>query len=192
MKKTTVALCCGFFMDMYFLALVAPESINRDVLKWKQYFRDRFGCVAALRSPAHITLIPPFRMDKGSEGHLTEQMNEFSLLRGSFEIRLQNFSCFKPRVIFIGVEENETLQELAASFRQFLCLPGTDPVGKEDRPFHPHVTLATRDIRKKAFYEAWEMFSPKKYRATWTVEGISVLKHNGRHWDVISTSAFKG
>ena len=66
MKKTTVALCCGcFFMNMYFIALVAPEEINTPILKWKTWFRDNFGCTVALKSPAHITLIPPFRMQIG-------------------------------------------------------------------------------------------------------------------------------
>jgi 2'-5' RNA ligase len=49
-------------MKMYFVAILAPEKINADALKWKLYFREKFGCRAALHSPAHITLVPPFWM----------------------------------------------------------------------------------------------------------------------------------
>ncbi len=62
---------------------------------------------------------------------------------------------------------------------------------KEDRPFHPHLTIATRDLRKKAFYEAWEHFKKKEYAAEWITEGISLLRHNKKNWDVLFTSQFQ-
>ncbi len=57
-------------MNMYFVALVAPPDINADVLKWKNFFKEKFGCTVALKSPAHITLIPPFWMKEESEDDL--------------------------------------------------------------------------------------------------------------------------
>jgi hypothetical protein len=53
------------------------------------------------------------------------------------------------------------------------------------------MSLATRDLYKKAFYEAWEIFSVKKYEASWEVNGISLLRHNKKNWDVIFTSQFE-
>jgi len=51
--------------------------------------------------------------------------------------------------------------------------------------------LATRDLYKKAFQEAWEIFSKKKYEALWMVSGISLLRHNKKNWDVIFTSQYE-
>src|SRR5678815_1695710 len=88
---------------MYFIALVAPGGINRQVLKWKQFMQDHFGCSVALRSPAHITLIPPFWMDDALEKDLGATISGFSKQQTGFEIGLKDFSAFKPRVIYIDV-----------------------------------------------------------------------------------------
>ena len=82
------------------------------------------------------------------------------------------------------------LDGLYQSFADFIISQNKFPIKKDDRSFHPHVTLATRDLYKKAFQEAWEIFSKKKYEALWIVNGISLLRHNKKNWDVIFTSQF--
>lgn len=175
-------------MNMYFIALVAPVEIDQQVVKWKNYFRDRFQCIVALKSPAHITLTPPFWMKEELEADLVDSINEFSKTQGKFEIRLENFSAFKPRVIYVDVFKSHSLTELHHSLNDHLFNQNKFPIKIDDRPFHPHVTLATRDLYKKAFYEAWETFSSKQYKASWNVNGISLLRHNEKNWDVIFTS----
>ena len=177
-------------MNMYFIAIVAPEEINQQVLKWKNYFKDHFECTVALKSPAHITLLPPFWMKEEQENDLINSVREFSLTKNKFEITLKDFETFKPKVIFVDVVKNKMLNDLYQSFADFIISQNKFPIKKEDRPFHPHVTLATRDLYKKAFQEAWEVFSKKKYETLWIVSGISLLRHNKKNWDVIFTSQF--
>jgi len=176
---------------MYFIALVAPDEINGQVLKWKQFMKERFGCTVALRSPAHITLIPPFWMDEALEKNLENSILDFSLLQKGFEIDLKGFSAFKQGVIYVDVLQNDSLQILHSQLQKFLATSGRYPVKIEDRSYHPHVTIATRDLHKKAFYEAWGVFKEKKYEALWRVNDISFLKHNQKNWDVIFTSRFQ-
>jgi len=175
-------------MNMYFVALVAPEQIDRQVLKWKNFFKENYGCTVALKSPAHITVIPPFWMSEDLEYDLIHSITEFSINKNKFEIVLKDFAAFTPRVIYADVLKNEILAELHKSLNEFICNQNKFPVKKEERPFHPHVTLAARDLYKKAFHEAWEIFSRKKYEALWPVNGISLLRHNKKNWDVIFTS----
>lgn len=175
-------------MNMYFVALVAPEEINQQVLKWKNFFKEKYGCTVALKSPAHITLIPPFWMNEELEDELINSIRVFSIAKNKFEVALKDFAAFKPRVIYIDVLKNEILNKLHEAFVDFIDKQNKYPVKKEDRPFHPHVTLATRDLYKKAFNEAWEIFSLKKYEASWSVSGVSLLRHNKKNWDVIFTS----
>ena len=177
-------------MDMYFIAIVAPGEINQQVLKWKNYFKDHFECTVALKSPTHITLLPPFWMKEELENDLINSISEFSITKNKFEITLQNFAAFSPKVIFVDVVKNEILNGLYRSFADFIISQNKFPIKKEDRPFHPHVTLATRDLYKKAFQEAWDIFSKKKYEALWIVSGLSLLRHNKKNWDVIYTSQF--
>ena len=178
-------------MNMYFIALVAPGEINLRVLKWKNFFKEHYGCTAALNSPAHITLIPPFWMKEELEADLINSIKEFSSTKNKFEIIVRDFAGFKPRVIYADVVKNETLNKLYGSLANFIYTENKYPVKKDDRAFHPHVTLATRDLHKKAFYKAFEIFSTKKYEAPWFVTGISLLRHNKKNWDVIFTSQFE-
>ena len=175
-------------MNMYFIALVAPEEIDQQVLKWKNLFKERYECSVALKSPAHITIVPPFWMNEELENDLINSIHAFSITKTKFEITLQNFAAFQPKVIFVDVVKNKMLNDLYQSFVDFIISQDKFPIKKEDRPFHPHVTLATRDLYKKAFQEAWEIFSKKKYEALWIFNGISLLRHNKKNWDVISTS----
>lgn len=176
--------------NMYFIALVAPKEINEDVLKWKQLMKERFGCLVALRSPAHITLVPPFWMDPGLERKLEEAIDNFAREQTPFEISLHNFAAFKPRVIYVDVPSAKPLEILHNKLFRFLFDFNSFPLEKEERPFHPHVTLATRDLHKKSFHEAWEIFKEKSYEASWSVNNISLLRHNQKNWDVTFTSQF--
>jgi 2'-5' RNA ligase len=124
------------------------------------------------------------------ENDLINSIREFSISKPKFEITLQNFAAFSPKVIFVDVVKSEILNGLCRSFADFIINQNKFPIKKEDRPFHPHVTLATRDLYKKAFQEAWDIFSKKKYEALWIVSGLSLLRHNKKNWDVIYTSQF--
>jgi 2'-5' RNA ligase len=178
-------------VSMYFIAFVAPADINRQVLNWKQFMQEHFGCTVALRSPAHITLIPPFWMDEALEKDLEATISEFSKGQTGFKIDLKDFSAFKPKVIYVDVPKNEFLQTLHPQLQNFLAGSEKYPVKIEERSFHPHVTIAGRDLHKKDFYKAWEIFKEKKYKAAWNINGVSLLKHNQKNWDVIFTSQFQ-
>lgn len=173
---------------MYFIALVAPDDINKQVLKWKHWMKERYQCEVALRSPAHITLIPPFWMKPELENNLVNSMDQFSPGEKSFRIQLNNFSHFKPRVIFINVAENDELVNLKDNLFRFLLNTSMYPLKDDARPFPPHVTIATRDLHKRDFYEAWEHFKEKRYAAEWIVQCISLLKHNTKNWDIVASS----
>jgi len=175
---------------MYFIALVAPEEIHRQVLEWKNFMKEHYGCVVALRSPSHITLMAPFWLEESLEQTLKDTLTEFSEQKGPFPIQVKNFAAFKPRVIYVSVEPNQELQKLQADLQQSLINKGSFPIKGEDRPFHPHLSIATRDLYKKAFHEAWNIFQGKKYEANWQANGITLLRHNEKNWEVIFTSQF--
>ena len=149
-------------MNMYYVAILAPREIDQQVLKWKNYFKEHHGCTVALKSPAHITIVPPFWMKEDLENELIKFIDEFSTGQDKFEIKLKDFSAFKPKVIFIDVEKHETLINLHKDFNDFILQKNKFPIEKDDRPFHPHVTVATRDLHKKAFNEAWTIFFRKE------------------------------
>ena len=174
---------------MYFIAIEAPESINEQVLQWKHFMRDRFRCVVALKSPAHITLVSPFWMNVGLQPALENIITEFSANQTSFVVNLKNFDCFRPQVIFIHVERSEILDSLKSGYEKHLLTNGFS-IKRETRPFHPHITIANRDVQKKDFAEAWEHFSRKQYITSFIADGVSLLKHNGTIWEPVYKASF--
>ena len=151
---------------------------------------EHFNCFVALRSPAHITLVPPFWMNDDLENKLENSISQFSQRQSSFQIHLKNFAAFKPKVIYVDVLLTPPLQTLHDELQGYLIAGGLFPIKKDDRPFHPHVAVATRDLHKKAFYDAWERFKEEPYEASCRVKEISLLKHDQKKWDVIFTSQF--
>ena len=174
---------------MYFIAIKAPEAVDEQVLQWKHFMRDRFGCIVALKSPAHITLISPFWMKVDLQPMLEKTMTEFSTTQTSFPVNLKNFDCFSPRVIFVHVEPSEFLDSLKAGLENHILKNGFD-IKRETRAFHPHITIANRDLHKKDFAEAWEHFNKKRFTAAFIANGITLLKHNGLRWESVHTAGF--
>ncbi len=175
---------------MYYLALVAPDEIDRQLMIWKNRMKDIYQSVIALRSPAHITLIPPFWMDAGLEEEMKLAIDSFSKIQQAAEIKLDGFSCFKPSTIFVNVIQHDWLINIKTDLEEVLITQKLFPLKKDSRTFHPHITIASRDLHKKQFEEAFPYFENKKYSAKWKPEGISLLRHNKKNWDVIYTSQF--
>jgi len=62
----------------------------------------------------------------------------------------------------------------------------------KQRAYHPHVTLAFRDLRKTHFYAAWEEFKDQRFQAEFEVTSFQLLKHNGTQWEVFHDYHFPG
>ena len=178
-------------MYMYFIAIVLPPDLNEKVLKYKNLMLEKYNCKVGLKSPAHITLLPPFWLEEEKQEQLTVDINSLSNGVKPFIISTNNFSAFRPKTIFIATVPNEQLNQLKMAADEFFRHNSFYKIKVDTRPFHPHITIATRDLYKKSFHEIWPWFAEKKFEEEWTAGGISVLKHNKKNWDVIYTSQFK-
>lgn len=171
---------------LYFIGIVPSSPVFDEALQVKQYVSDKYRSRGALKSPPHITLQMPFRWGEEREEKLIGLLNEFatSCTVKPFELQLKNFGCFEPRVIFIAVEESESLLRLQQKLKRFCKtdLNLFDATNKE-HPYHPHLTVAFRDLKKVDFYKAWNEFKDKVFSGNFLVEEFVLLKHNGRVWE---------
>src|SRR5438128_1745384 len=133
-------------MQMYFVAVILPEHLNRRILIFKNYLRDKYGCRVALRSPAHITIIPPYWMDTALESSLVADIDIISSNLSPCIITTNNFDVFAPRTIFIATKPNEQLSKINEQVNRFFSEKTGYKMKPGTRPFHPHITVATRDI----------------------------------------------
>jgi 2'-5' RNA ligase len=175
---------------LHFIAIVAPENINRKVLEWKHYMRDQFQCKVALKSPAHVTLMAPFDLPDHLQANMQQQLLPFAARQQSFPIQLKNFAAFKPRVIYVDVLPSAQLNELKAALETSLLQSNRFPIKKEERPFHPHVTIANRDLHAKDFPLAWQHFQQINYEASFMANAIALMRHNGQVWEVAHSFLF--
>jgi 2'-5' RNA ligase len=170
----------------YFVAVIPPSPVFEEARAFKEYFREKYGSKAALNSPPHITLHMPFLWNAEKEKKLITKLEAFARRNDPIKVCLDNFSSFPPRVIFMNVTESDALNELQKRLHRFFK---TDldifNANYRDRPYHPHLTLAFRDLKKSQYPLAWAEFSKKEYKAEFMADKVGLLKHNGRSWDVL-------
>lgn len=169
-------------VQKYFIALVIAEPLQAELMSFKELVKDKFNSKGALRSPAHITLHMPFEWKEEKEPNLISILEQFNF-NEPFKIELNNFSCFEPRVIFVDVVKNEKLilfqNELVNYIKKNLRLFNQSD---DRRGFHPHITIAFRDLKKENFYKALDYFKAQTYNASFEVNSFCLLKHTGKEW----------
>ena len=153
-----------------------PEPIQSEIEAFKTKLFAEFNLKGALRSPAHITLHRPFEWKEEKEEILIKTLKNFDF-KNEFLIELKNFSCFTPRVIYVDVVKNEFLFELHKKLKYYAQenFKLYNEVG-DMRGFHPHVTIAFRDLKKNKFDEVWNTFKEKLFKADFAYAGFSLLK----------------
>lgn len=175
-------------MSLYLLAIIPPEEIRVEIQHLKEEIRERFGAEHALKLPAHITLFPPFKIKEEREMQLLQALEVFATTRKPFHIWLSGFGSFAPRVLFVEVVEKEKLLDLHHDLCKNLSII---PEILADQNFHPHMTLATRDLHESVFPEARKFLSSRDYESRFEVNGLSLLKHHGQSWENFMDFMFK-
>ena len=176
--------------ELYLIALVPHEELRERVKELKLEMKERFHASHALKAPAHITLQMPFRREENEESRLTSGLERFSSRCEPFNIILNGFDAFPPRVLFIKVGNHEPIEDLHSDFQTFLREELNFSEKEIMDRFHPHMTIATRDLSKKMFHKAWPEFQERKFEAVFTANSLHLLKHNGKNWDLFREFEF--
>ena len=175
---------------LYFIALIPPPDLGAQVTGLKNEMRSRFEAKHALKSPPHITLQMPFKRPPEKEAELIKALQVFAGQQVSFPVALSGFDSFPPRVIFIKIVDHQPIVQLYSRLREMLIQQLAFPSYEPNQRFHPHMTIATRDLRKAAFRSAWAEFQERKFDVYFEVKSLFLLKHNGRHWDIYHEFGF--
>lgn len=170
---------------LYFIALVVSGELAEQVREIQLHCSEEYKSKKALRSPPHVTLIPPFRQDVSIEIALDKKLKPFFNKYAVFEIELNGFDKFDSRTIFIKPEENPYLVKMQEELRYFLNDDYAFIEREPSRKFNPHVTIASGDLRKQFFHPAWQEFENKKFHETWNVTSAHLLKHDGKKWNPV-------
>lgn len=169
-------------LQKYFIALIPPEPVHSEIDRIKKEVSEKYNNKSALRSPPHITLHMPFEYKTEKESALFTALENFSFT-DKFNVQLNNYACFEPKVVFIDVVQNDTLSLLQSTLVQHIKVNlNIFNQAEALRGFHPHITIAFRDLKRSTFYEMMGEYKEKMYAANFNVDSFFLLKHTGKNW----------
>ena len=175
---------------LYFIALIPHQKLRETIKILKDEMKTRFNIKHALKSPAHITLQPPFKKDVTKESDTIQWLEKFALKQEPFNIELSGFGCFSQRVIFVNVISPKLIVNLHSHLNNELVKKLNFDKNEIKQNIHPHITIATRDLNKERFQQAWPEFEMRTFKARFQVKSIFLLKHNGKQWDIFHEFCF--
>ncbi len=175
----------------FFIALLPPQEIQDYVNGVKQVFADRYKSRAALKSPPHITLQPPFEWELDNLSTLTRSLTEFALQHEPVPITLSGFGAFVPRVIFVDVVKTPELLAIHSALLAYMETQFSiiDPVSKA-RSFAPHMTVGFRDLTRQNFRAAWSEFQQQSIHFEFVASNLTLLIHDGKRWNICQEIPF--
>ena len=169
----------------YFIAIVPEGEIQQIATDLKLILRENFNLKYALKSPAHVTLKMPFNWNEAKESKLIDLLTGFCQEQQPFQLKFSGFDKFGKRVIFIKVKENPTLSSLQIGLSKF-CKTNLNLVEElSDRAYHPHMTLAVKDLKEIRFMEYWDFIKKQRFEGEMEVKNLAVLKRSDGYWKVL-------
>lgn len=165
----------------YFLSLIPKEPLASKIYGLKEDVAEEFRSKAALRSPAHLTLHMPFVWKERNEERLFQLLAQ-ATNEEPFNLYLDGFGSFPPRTIYIKNKISAKLNAFHHRFIEHTRLRLKLLNSTHNRGFHPHITIAFRDLKKDMFDKAWFRFKEEAFSETMKVDSFWLLKHDGKKW----------
>lgn len=178
-------------MNLYLIALIPHPFLREQIKSLKEEMKERFDAKHALKSPAHITLQMPFKRHVKEETHLIHTLKDFANRENAFTVNLFGFGCFTPRTIFVKVINQKPIIAVHERLIEVLMANMVFKENEITKKILPHLTIATRDLSIENFHKAWPEFEKRNFKSTFTAKSISLLKHNGKSWDIFKEFLFK-
>lgn len=165
------------------IAIVPPEPVFTEIRKEQEFIAKTWGPKHALRTPPHITIIPPIALTSGQTGWLSGMAYALAGHAVPFTFKLYDFDFFRPKVVYVRPVVSPELQELHDLWHQALLARMPHILDQyPDRPYHPHLTLAHKDVPGAQFEAMRKYYTAKTYRAEFLVDHFCILSHQGEGW----------
>ncbi len=151
------------------VAIAVPEPWGA----WLQDYRAALGDDTAPGIPTHVTLVPPFEVDRADVPAVEEHLARAAAAHPAFGIHLRGTGTFRPvsPVVFVMLAAGISgCEQLAAAVRR-------GPLAADLRfPYHPHVTVA-HDLDDHLLDRAFRELSG--FECDFAVDHFSLYVHEG-------------
>jgi 2'-5' RNA ligase len=177
--------------SQFFVALVPPQEIQDYANGVISELGDRYRTRTS-KAPPHVTLQPPFEYALAQVDQLERYLANFAVRRSPIPVMLSGFGAFSPRVLYINVFQTTELlltqAELMAELERSLQI--IDPKSK-NRSFSPHLTVASRNLTRQSFKQAWADLQPRRVEFEFVGDRLTLLIHDGQRWQIRSEFYFQ-
>src|SRR5687767_2144075 len=165
------------------IAIVLPEPLFSFVKHQQLYIAETWDCRMALRTPPHITVIPPLSIRQDEWPELESIVFKASEKGRPFTLEVTGFDAFKPRVIFLKTNLPKELVKLYTDLRNRIEMKLPHLLYRyPDRTFTPHITLAYRDVEPEQFREIWNYYKDQKALFKIHIDRLSLLNNIDKKW----------
>lgn len=176
--------------NLYFIALIPPDAISEEVTAFKNDIALNYESTKALRSMPHVTLKAPFKLNTYEHAGLLEWFEGLRPEKGSFIIELEDFGSFANKdnpVIYVKPVITPKLEGLQKALTESFGLAYPHiPLSYIERNFHPHMTIAYRDLTPEQYERAMDVYRHKKYSAAFRADRFYLLQHDGTKWNIVA------
>src|SRR5690606_18948380 len=150
-------------LQKYFIAIVPEGEVQENATALKLQLKEKFNLKYALKSPAHVTLKMPFLWNEAKEHLLTSQLEGFFQEQSRFRLFFKGIGKFGKRVIYIKVKEQQELLKLQGRLSLVCKTELKLKLELSDFAYHPHMTLAFKDVKKPFFLDYFEFLNTEGF-----------------------------
>jgi len=176
--------------NLYFIALLPHDSVSDEITAFRNDFAQHYNSSRALRNMPHITLKAPFKLNANEHDTLLDWFDGIRPDVLPFTVELEDFGSFNNKnnpVIYVKPVMTPPLEKLQkAIITAFENNYPETGIHYVERSFHPHMTIAYRDLTPEQYERAMDVYRHKKYSASFRAERFFLLQHNGTEWKVIA------
>ncbi|MCO5229736.1 MAG: 2'-5' RNA ligase family protein [Chitinophagales bacterium] len=176
--------------QLYFIALLPEPEIERELYQFKIDLFEKYGYKVSLKSPAHITLIPPFSWSIQQAEEIRKIFLQYSVQSSSFDINIQGFDTFGDKVFYAKPICPQEIFDLQKDIFQYFK-PYLSEKLQNQFHFRPHITIANRDIVSNELPQIIAEFNAKSYYRQTKVSEITMFRHDGSKWVIESQLPLK-
>jgi 2'-5' RNA ligase len=173
-------------MHFYFIAHLVKEPARSCIIELQKEMCKRYNVCQSLKSPPHVTIIPPFYAEQEVEKIICKKLNSKSW--PVIKSMASGLSHFDDRVIYIDLANKNEFEQSRIKLNELIKSLHI-PI-KPDPSFHPHITIGHRNM-KPVFESAWDHFSNYDIELDIEFSNPILLKHDGQMWQVICPKSIK-
>jgi len=174
----------GASVGLFFLAILPPKEVRDEIRVWQNWVAENFQVKAALGSPPHITIYPPVRWPLAGLSAWKNTLARFAKGMPKIPVTMQGFHHFGEQVVYADVEQSPALMHFRKSFMEYWTqsLGAKSPIHADS--YHPHITLAFRNLTPVSFKGIWEKFASLAYNRKFSAGDLVLLKHLSPGWEI--------